>query len=78
MLKSKTVWAAVTAIIAAIGGYFTGELEMAERLQLIVTSGLAVFLRIGVKKSENAADAAVEAAKAIPAPKITKVAKKTG
>ena len=78
MLKSKTVWTAVAAIIAALGGYFTGELEMAEMLQLIVTSGLAVFLRIGVKKSEVAADAAIEAAKAIPTPKVTKVAKKTG
>jgi len=65
MLKSKTVWTAVAAIIAALGGYFTGELEMAEMLQLIVTSGLAVFLRIGVKKSEAAADAAAEAASTV-------------
>jgi hypothetical protein len=57
MLKSKTVWTAVAAIIAAIGGYFTGELELAETLQLVVTSGLAVFLRAGVKKSELAAKA---------------------
>lgn len=63
MLKSKTVWTAVAAIVAAIGGYFTGELELAETLQLVVTSGLAVFLRVGVKKSEQAATAAVEAAK---------------
>lgn len=72
MLKSKTVWTAAAAIIAAIGGYFTGELEVAEMLQLIVTSGLAVFLRIGVKKSEVAADAAVEAASSVlPVKKAT-------
>jgi len=65
MLKSKTVWTAVAAIIAAIGGYFTGELELPEMLQLVVTSGLAVFLRIGVKKSEVAADAAAEAASTV-------------
>ena len=58
MLKSKTVWTAAAAIIAAIGGYFTGELEVAEMLQLVVTSGLAVFLRIGGKKSEVAAEKA--------------------
>ena len=65
MLKSKTVWTAVAAIVAAIGGYFTGELELAETLQLVVTSGLAVFLRIGVKKSEVAAEAAAEAASTV-------------
>ena len=58
MLKSKTVWTAVAAVIAAIGGYFTGELELPEMLQLVVTSGLAVFLRAGVKKSELAAEKA--------------------
>ena len=73
MLKSKTVWTAIAAIIAAIGGYFTGELEMAEMLQLVVTSGLAVFLRMGVKKSEVAADAAAEAASTVgPAKKAAK------
>ena len=77
MLKSKTVWTAVAAIIAAIGGYFTGELEMAEMLQLVVTSGLAVFLRMGGQKSELAADAAAEAASTVvPVVKKKKVAKK--
>ena len=55
MLKSKTVWAVVTAVVGAASGYFTGELEMAAALQLIVTSVLAVFVRHGVKKSEDAA-----------------------
>jgi len=78
MLKSKTVWTAVAAIIAAIGGYFTGELEMAEMLQLVVTSGLAVFLRMGVKKSEVAADAAAEAASTVVPVKKAAAKKKTG
>ena len=56
---------AIAAIVSAIGGYFTGELQLAETLQLVVTSGLAVFLRIGVKKSELAADAAAEAASTV-------------
>ena len=58
MLKSRTVWTAIAAIVTAVGGYFTGELELAEMLQLVVTSGLAVFLRAGVKKSELAAEKA--------------------
>tara|TARA_R100000808_G_scaffold23263_1_gene51430 strand:+ start:724 stop:960 length:237 start_codon:yes stop_codon:yes gene_type:complete len=78
MLKSKTVWTAIAAIIAAIGGYFTGELEMAEMLQLVVTSGLAVFLRMGVKKSEVAADAAAEAASTVVPVKKAAKKKATG
>tara|TARA_B100000700_G_scaffold316287_2_gene405581 strand:+ start:276 stop:533 length:258 start_codon:yes stop_codon:yes gene_type:complete len=62
MLKSKTVWTALAAILGAVGGYFTGELELGEMLQLVVTSGLAVFLRHGVKKSEVAASAAADSA----------------
>ena len=54
MLKSKTVWAAVVAVIGAIGGYFTGELELGAMLQILVTSVLAGFLRHGVKKAEDA------------------------
>ena len=53
MLKSKTLWAAVAAIIGAVGGYFTGELELGEMMQLVVTSALAVFLRHGVAKVEG-------------------------
>tara|TARA_R100001443_G_scaffold91173_2_gene97800 strand:- start:1172 stop:1408 length:237 start_codon:yes stop_codon:yes gene_type:complete len=78
MIKSKTVWTAIAAIIAAIGGYFTGELEMAEMLQLVVTSGLAVFLRMGVKKSEVAADAAAEAASTVVPVKKAAKKKATG
>jgi len=57
MLKSKTVWAGVTAVIGALGGYFTGEVELGAMLQIVVTSVLAVFLRHGVKKAEDAAEA---------------------
>ena len=57
MLKSKTVWAGVTAVIGALGGYFTGEVELGAMLQIVVTSTLAAFLRHGVKKAEDAAEA---------------------
>jgi len=78
MLKSKTVWTAVAAIIAAIGGYFTGELELAEMLQLVVTSGLAVFLRIGVKKSEVAAAEAASTVLPVKKPAAKKKPTTTG
>ena len=80
MFKSKTVWAAVAAIIGAIGGYFTGELELSEALQLVVTSGLAVFLRHGISKTQNAAedaaDAAADAASAAEISAIKKISPK--
>jgi|TARA_Y100000310_G_C20643910_1_gene795515 hypothetical protein len=65
MLKSKTLWASVTAIVGALGAWFTGDIELGEMLQLVVTAGLAVFLRHGIKKSEDAADAAAEAASTV-------------
>jgi len=55
MLKSKTVWASAAAVVGAVGGYFTGELELGAMLQIVVTSIFATFLRHGVKKAEDAA-----------------------
>jgi len=76
MLKSKTLWASVTAIVGALGAWFTGDIELGEMLQLVVTAGLAVFLRHGIKKSEDAATEAVEAASVVAPVMVTKVAKK--
>ena len=55
MLKSKTLWASVTAVLTSVGGYFTGDLELSAMLQIVVTSTLAVCLRHGVKMVEEAA-----------------------
>lgn len=63
MLKSKTVWTGLAGILTAVGGYFTGELELGAMMQLILTSGLAIFLRAGVQKSTDAANAAAAAGK---------------
>ncbi len=78
MLKSKTVWTAITAILGAIGGYFTGDLELGEMLQLVVTSGLAVFLRHGISKTQDSADAAAEAASTVVPVKKAAKKKATG
>lgn len=56
MVKTKTFWASLTAILGAVGGFFTGDLALAEMLQLIVTSTLALFIRHGVQKAEVAAE----------------------
>ena len=53
MLKSKTVWAGISAALAGVAGYFTGELEVGAALQVVVTSVLAIFLRHGISKVEN-------------------------
>jgi hypothetical protein len=74
MLRSKTVWASVAAIIGALGAWFTGDIELGEMLQLVVTAGLAVFLRHGIRKSEDAA--AVAAQDAATVIRLTKVPKK--
>ena len=80
MWKSKTVYMALAACITALGGFMAQELSMPEMLQICITSILAIFLRHGVQKTqdaaEDAAEAAADAASApVPAPK-KKVVKK--
>tara|TARA_X000001382_G_scaffold64039_1_gene44326 strand:- start:1228 stop:1404 length:177 start_codon:yes stop_codon:yes gene_type:complete len=58
MIKSKTVLGAVAAILSAAGAYLGGELELGAALNIGVTSILAIFLRHGVKKTEDAAKGA--------------------
>ena len=55
MLKSKTVWGAITAITGSLSAYFLWEIELGAMLQIVVTSGRSVFLKHAVKKSEDAA-----------------------
>ena len=58
MIKSKTVLGAVAAILSAAGAYLAGELELGAAVNIGVTSILAIFLRHGVKKTEDAAKGA--------------------
>jgi|TARA_R110000765_G_scaffold259918_3_gene360076 hypothetical protein len=57
MLKSKTMWGAITAIVGSLAAYFLDEIELGAMLQICVTSGLSVFLKHAVKKSEDASTA---------------------
>jgi hypothetical protein len=79
MWKSKTVYMALAACITALGGFMAQELSMPEMLQICITSILAIFLRHGVQKTqdaaEDAAEAAADAASVVTAPK-KKVIKK--
>ena len=76
MWKSKTLWAALASLIAAVASVVTGEATIAEGLQIGVTAILAIFLRHGISKSQDPSEAAVEAASSVsPIPK-KKVVKK--
>mgnify|MGYP001616830897 FL=1 len=50
MITSKTFWAGVAGIITAVGGYLTGELQLAASLQLVFTSLIGIFLRMGIAR----------------------------
>jgi hypothetical protein len=65
MWKSKTVYAGLGGIVSSFGLYMSSELSLAEFLQIAVPSLLAIFLRAGVQKSTNAAEAALDAASSV-------------
>ena len=70
MWKSKTVWAALASLLSAATAVATEEASLTEGLHIAVTAILAIFLRHGVAKTQDVAEAAVEAASSItPAPK---------
>jgi len=49
----KTYVTAIGGILAAVGAYFSGEMEMGVTINVVITSLLAVFLRKGVKSDTN-------------------------
>jgi len=50
VFKTKTAWTGIAAIIAAVGSYVTGELELAQAVQMALTGLIGVFLRDGMLK----------------------------
>jgi hypothetical protein len=48
---------AAGGVLAAVGAYLSGELELGMMLNLVITSLLAVFLRKGIKSDTGAAEA---------------------
>jgi hypothetical protein len=49
MYQSKTFWACIAGVLSAAGGFFTGEMDLAQTLQLGLTSLIGLFLRDAVR-----------------------------
>ena len=57
MLSGKKPYmAAAGGVLAAVGAYFSGEMELGAMINVVVTSLLAVFLRVGIKTDTGAAE----------------------
>ena len=50
LLKSKTFWTGVLAVVGSAAGYATGELDQGTAINTAVTGLLAIFLRDGIAK----------------------------
>jgi hypothetical protein len=51
--QSKTVWTAIITVIAGLGFYFTGEINLVDLTQITSFCALITFLRHGVAKAEQ-------------------------
>ena len=51
----KTYVAAAGGVLAAVGAYLSGEMELGAMINVVVTALLAVFLRVGIKTDTGAA-----------------------
>nr|BAR36576.1 hypothetical protein [uncultured Mediterranean phage uvMED] len=52
----KTYMTAAGGILAAIGAFLSGDMEIGAAINVVVTSLLAVFLRKGVKNDTSGAN----------------------
>ena len=52
----KTYMTAAGGILAAIGAFLSGDMEIGPAINVVVTSLLAVFLRKGVKNDTSGAN----------------------
>lgn len=50
--KQKTFWAGMAAIVAGVGGYLTGTLDLNAAVEMVATGIIAIFLRQGVEKAK--------------------------
>jgi hypothetical protein len=51
LFKSKTVWTGIIGAVTALGGYCSGDIALADALQIGLTALIGIFLRAGVAKS---------------------------
>ena len=52
----RTYMVAIGGVLAAVGAYMSGDMELGTMISIVTTSLLAVFLRKGVKAAEEAAE----------------------
>ena len=50
----KTYMTAAGGVLAAVGAFFSGAMEMGVMINVVVTALLALFLRKGIKKDTGA------------------------
>lgn len=50
LIKSKTFWTGVTALVTATAGYATGELPLAAAINTAFTGLIGIFLRSAISK----------------------------
>ena len=48
LLATKTFWTGIAALVAAASGYFTGEMQMGDAIQVAFTGLIGIFLRSGI------------------------------
>ena len=52
----RTYMVAIGGVLAAVGAYMSGDMELGTMISIVTTSLLAVFLRKAVKAPEEAAE----------------------
>ena len=52
----KTYMTAAGGVLAAVGAYLSGEMEMGVMMNIVITALLALFLRKGIKKDTGNAE----------------------
>ena len=53
LVRSKTFWAGIAGLVAAIGGVVTGEMSTGQGIQTALIAVLGVFGRDAVSKIED-------------------------
>lgn len=51
LFKTKTFWAAIAALAGAIGGYVSGEINLAEAITAAALACTQIFQRTAIEKA---------------------------
>ncbi len=51
--QSKAIWTGVAGLVAAAGGYLTGEMSQPDALKLGFDALMGIFIRLGVMGAGN-------------------------